>query len=149
MRLLIQRKPSSNVCTIGDLFIDGHFQCHTLEDVDREIIGEPVSKWKVAGKTAIPKGAYSVIVNQSARFKRLLPLVQNVPGFEGIRIHPGNTDADTEGCILPGTWAGGDSVHSSGNAFAMLIAKLNIAIKANDPIYLEIRRANGAGYERI
>lgn len=74
--------------------------CWTLEDVVREAPGKPVEAWKVNGQTAIPRGAYAVRVTRSARFGVDLPLLLDVPGFAGIRIHGGNTAADTEGCIL-------------------------------------------------
>lgn len=74
--------------------------CWTLEDVVREVPGEPVGAWKVKGQTAIPRGTYAVRVTRSNRFKTDLPLLLNVPGFEGVRIHGGNAAADTEGCIL-------------------------------------------------
>lgn len=79
---------------IGDLFIDGEFFCYTLED---EIRAEGV---KVYGKTCIDSGRYKVILNRSNRFKRIMPLLLNVPRFEGIRIHGGNTSKDTHGCPL-------------------------------------------------
>lgn len=67
--------------------------CYTLEDVVR-------SGPKVPGETAIPAGTYPLLITYSNRFKRLLPLVDNVPGFAGIRMHGGNTSANTEGCLL-------------------------------------------------
>ena len=80
--------------------------CWTLEDVAREVPGEPVEAWKIPGETAIPYGTYRVIVNRSARFSAkaghdvLLPLLLGVPGFAGVRLHGGNRSGDTEGCIL-------------------------------------------------
>ena len=106
MEIKVKRFHFGNTFTIGKLFIDGKdLNIFTLEDKVREIKGEPVDKWKVQNKTAIPKGIYKVIINLSNRFKRLLPLLLNVDGFEGVRIHPGNTSENTEGCILLGrTW---------------------------------------------
>ena len=83
--------------TIGKMYIDGTYFCDTLEDKVRDI-GET----KIAGETAIPYGRYKVVVNMSPWFKRELPLLLNVPRFEGIRIHRGNTDKDSSGCILVG-----------------------------------------------
>lgn len=117
--LLLTRKPSSAVCTLGTMKLNGVFECYTLEDPTRSI--------KVWGATAIPAGVYTVIITMSNRFKRLLPLVMNVPGFEGIRIHPGNTAADTDGCILVGNATRGDSVINSRVAFEALFAKLQEA----------------------
>ena len=84
--------------TIGRLFVDGKYFCDTLEDRCRDLDKEK----KVMNETAIPEGTYEVIVNVSARFKRKLPLLLDVPHFSGIRIHRGNTDKDTSGCILEG-----------------------------------------------
>ena len=79
---------------IGDLYIDGEFFCYTLEDERR------ADDVKVYGETAIPTGTYNVKVTKSNRFKRLMPLLLDVPMFSGIRIHGGNTSKDTLGCIL-------------------------------------------------
>lgn len=84
--------------TIGRLFVDGKYFCDTLEDRCRDLDKEK----KVMNETAIPEGTYEVIVNVSARFKRKLPLLLDVPHFSGIRIHRGNTNKDTSGCILVG-----------------------------------------------
>ena len=74
--------------------------CWTLEDVVREIPGQPVTAWKVKRETAIPRGTYPIRVTRSNRFGVDLPLLLDVPGFDGVRIHGGNSAADTEGCIL-------------------------------------------------
>lgn len=74
----------------------------SLEDAFREVMGSPVADWKIPGQTAIPMGNYRVIINFSQRFQKHLPLLLDVPGFQGIRIHAGNTHEDTEGCILIG-----------------------------------------------
>ena len=94
MKLLLQRIAQTPEYTIGRLYIDDKFFCNTLEDAVREE--------KIAGKTAIPEGIYNVVVNRSPKFKRDLPLLLDVPNFEGIRIHRGNTAKDTSGCILVG-----------------------------------------------
>jgi len=84
--------------TIGKLFINGEYYCDTLEDKVRDLDNEE----KIAGKTAIPEGQYKVIVNRSPKFKRELPRLLDVPYFDGILIHRGNTPEDTSGCILVG-----------------------------------------------
>lgn len=91
-RHTLNTKTDRNI--IGDLFIDGEFFCYTLED---EIRPEGV---KIYGETCIDAGRYKVILNKSNRFKRIMPLLLNVPRFEGIRIHGGNTSKDTHGCPL-------------------------------------------------
>jgi len=119
MKLLLKRTTRTNKSTIGELFIDGKFECYTLEDVEREV--------KVYGKTAIPKGTYKVIINPSNRFKRLLPLLLKVPNFEGVRIHPGNTAENTEGCILLGQTKSVDFIGKSKLAFDKFFDKLHKA----------------------
>jgi hypothetical protein len=138
MRLKLQRMSCGPVCTIGTLYVDGKQECFTLEDVRREKKGEPVSQWKIPGKTAIPEGVYGLIVTPSNRFKRDLPLLLNVPGFEGVRIHPGNTAADTEGCILVGKAKSGDSVLESRRAFDQLFTKIREALGCVEKVTLEV-----------
>lgn len=139
MKLLLERDPTGLTCTIGHLSVDGESFCATLEDPVREIPGQPVSKWKVAGDTAIPAGTYKVDVTYSPRFKRDLPLLLGVPGFEGVRIHAGNTNADTEGCILVGTWNGGEFIHNSRLQLAALMDLLEIAEISKRDVTIEIR----------
>ena len=102
----LHRKYRKNGYTIGLLYVNGKFVCNTLEDTDRGLTSsmtkEQIADVKVKGKTAIPVGTYPVIMSYSPRFKRQMPLLCGVKGFEGIRIHSGNTANDTEGCILCG-----------------------------------------------
>ena len=105
IKLLLKRVARKSGYTIGKLFMDGEYFCDTLEDTDRLDEGmslDEIKKLKQPGQTAIPEGSYKVIVNVSPKFKRLLPRLQNVPGFEGVLIHRGNTAKDTAGCILVG-----------------------------------------------
>lgn len=132
MKLKLQREAFRQGSTIGRLYVDGSFECFTCEDVERE--GQP----KIHGETAIPRGTYRVIVNMSQRFKRALPLLVDVPNFAGIRIHPGNTAADTEGCILPGRRIVGEGVAESRLAFDALFAKIRAAIDAGDAVEIEV-----------
>lgn len=131
MKLTIIRKPSSASCTQGELWLDGVHECYTLEDVVRPV--------KVAGITAIPAGTYRVTVTMSARFGRLLPLLADVPGFSGVRIHPGNTAADTEGCILVGDAPAPDFLGRSRVAFDRLFAKINTASIAGEQVSIEVK----------
>jgi hypothetical protein len=116
MKIEIKRLHRTDNSTIGELFIDGNFECYTLEDKEREI--------KIKSETAIPKGTYEIIINQSNRFKRLLPLLLNVTNFEGVRIHSGNSNHDTEGCILVGKTRSEDFIGQSRTAFDSLFAKM-------------------------
>lgn len=126
MNIEVKRFHYAEKYTIGRLFIDGEYLCYTLEDKMRQEADKPVSAWKVYGKTAIPTGIYDLIVNMSYRFKRPLPLLLNVEGFIGIRIHAGNTSADTEGCILVGMgWDGkSDFISESRVALNLLMSKM-------------------------
>ena len=119
MLITIKRLYKTDNSTIGELLIDGVFECFTLEDKERDI--------KIKGETAIPKGTYKVIINESNRFKRLLPLLIDVPNFEGVRIHSGNSNHDTEGCILVGQTRNKNYIGQSRKAFEKLFAKMQKA----------------------
>lgn len=105
MELLLERKYCKEKYTIGNLCVDGVFFCNTLEDTVRDINKNGIfdcGEIKIYGETAIPYGEYEIKVTYSPKFKRELPLLLNVPCFEGIRIHRGNTHRDTLGCIILG-----------------------------------------------
>jgi len=138
MLLEVKREPSAAGCTVGTLHVDGNFECFTLEEVVREVPQLAVEKWKVPDETAIPSGTYDVIVDMSAHFQKLLPLLQRVPGFEGVRIHSGNVAADTEGCILVGKRRTADSVLASRAAFNALFAKINAAVARGETVQIRI-----------
>jgi len=94
MEIEVFRKYKYPTSILGEMWVNGEFFGYTLEDVYREK--------KVYGETCIEYGTYNVIVTMSNRFKVELPLLLNVKGFEGVRLHGGNTDKDTHGCILIG-----------------------------------------------
>ena len=106
MILKLVRKHLKDTYTIGKLYINGVYFCDTLEDKVRDYNKDgdlnDLGETKVYGETAIPYGTYEVEVTYSPKFKRELPLIKNVPHFEGIRIHRGNYPKDTLGCILVG-----------------------------------------------
>ena len=123
MLIEVKRFEFKDTYTVGKMYIDGVYECYTLEDVVRKGA-------KVNGQTAIPTGTYNLIINHSNRFNRDLPLLEKVPNFTGVRIHAGNTSAHTEGCILVGTtWSGKDFIGNSRVAFNKLFEKLQKAKK--------------------
>lgn len=141
MLVNIKRHTFTEHSAIGVLSIDGIPLCSTLEDKVRT-----KDEHKVWGETAIPVGTYGVIVDRSNRFSRmaghdvLLPLLLNVPGFEGVRIHPGNRPQDTEGCILLGVYSKRqpDWVSQSRDTFAKVFPLIQAAHKAGQSIKLTI-----------
>ena len=117
--------------TIGHLYFDDVKICDTLEDKVR-------TGKKVKNQTAIPIGTYSVIVNYSTRFKKMMPLLLNVPNFEGIRIHSGNDETDTSGCILVGLNSVKGKVLKSRDIFLIVFSLINNALNSNENVTLEI-----------
>lgn len=106
MKLHLQRKYRKDKYIIGNLYIDDVFFCNVIEDRDRGLTQDmplsEIKKIKVMHETAIPYGTYKVSLTYSPKFKRILPLIENVPGFTGIRIHSGNTESDSSGCLVVG-----------------------------------------------
>lgn len=142
MKLHLERVQLDPDVTIGQLSIDGRPECFVCEDTVRgDGVADTVDQWKIKGKTAIPYGSYQVIVTMSDRFGKLLPLLVDVPGFEGIRIHPGNTAADTEGCLLPGRDRLPKGVGKSGLAFADLMDRITEARRRGEPVSIDVVRA--------
>lgn len=106
MKLTLKRKWFKENYTIGDLYVDGIWFSNTLEDKDRGLYdsmgtGEVLATKKYC-ETAIPYGTYKVKITYSPKYKRNMPLLLNVNGFEGIRIHSGNTAKDSCGCLIVG-----------------------------------------------
>lgn len=106
MELRVKRIAKKDTYTIGKFYINDQYWCDTIEDKDRGLTNSmslsEIKEAKVYSKTAIPTGRYEVIWSHSNAFNRQLPLLLNVPGFSGIRIHSGNTSADTAGCLILG-----------------------------------------------
>lgn len=130
--LRLVREPSDFGKTFGSLWVNDVWQCFTLEDVIREpreqgIIVDRVAwveSWKVHGQTAIPAGRYVVKLTFSNRFQRITPEIIGVPGYLGIRFHPGNKAEDTDGCVLPGERRGEKTVLNSKVAYDQLMLRL-------------------------
>jgi hypothetical protein len=106
LQLLVIRKWKNEEYTIGQLYVNGEKLCNTMEDKDRglnqNMTKAQIDKVKIKGVTAIPTGTYKLQVSMSPKFKRDLIEIMDVPGYQGVRIHRGNTAKDSEGCILPG-----------------------------------------------
>ena len=128
LALRVVREPTQGSATLGALYADHVWQCWTIEDAIRERSGQPVAYWKIQGRTAIPAGRYRVIVTPSARFQRRLPLLVDVPGFTGVRIHPGNGPLDTDGCLCVGRTRRVGSVGESRLAFTPLFERIDRAV---------------------
>lgn len=106
MEIIVNRIARKDGYTIGRMSLNGEYFCDTLEDTDRGLdatmsVDEILAK-KIKAQTAIPTGKYDVILTFSPRFKRVLPLLLNVPGYQYIRVHNGNRPDSTEGCLLVG-----------------------------------------------
>jgi Family of unknown function (DUF5675) len=142
MELELTRTTKTAKSTIGELTVNGVFECFILEDRDRglrqgmttsELVG-----LKVKTQTAIPTGRYEIIVSFSERFQKMLPLLLDVPAFAGIRIHPGNNDTHTEGCLLPGKTKAPDMVGSSRAAFTTLFDKIKAAMQ-REKVFITVK----------
>jgi hypothetical protein len=130
MNLKLTRKVYTDNSTIGELEIDGKFECYILEDV--------VRMFKIFGNTAIPEGKYLIALTPSEKFKRTLPELLNVPKYTGIRIHTGNSAVDTEGCLITGCSMSKDWVSKSKIAFESLYEKLIGAFSLYEIVSIEI-----------
>ena len=125
--------------TIGELTIGSLHVCYTCEDAVRELPGKQVTEWKIKGETAIPVGRYKIERTFSNRFQKTTPQLISVPGFEGIRIHPGNTAADTEGCILPGLDRLPKGVGSSQLAYREVLKWIATLETQGIPVWIQIK----------
>lgn len=108
---------------IGDMFLDNEFFGFTLEDTPRP------QGVKIKHKTAIGEGIYKIAITFSNRFQRKMPLLLDVPLFEGIRVHGGNNENNTSGCILLGENLSGESIHTCS---AINKKFINLLIEAED-----------------
>ena len=143
MTLTLDRKYKLPTYTIGKLYIDGEYFCDTLEDKDRGLTDNmtvsEIGKIKIKKETAIPTGTYKVTITYSNRFKKNMPLINDVKGFEGIRIHSGNTDKDTEGCLLVGMNLERGKVLKSQETFRKLYKMLSGAKLRGEYIQITIK----------
>ena len=139
LRILVSRTPKIKGFTPGKVYINGDLFCYSLEDEVREVEGQPVESWKIAGQTAIPRGKYKVIMSHSNHFNRELPELLNVPGYTGVRIHSGNQADSTSGCVLVGQlpadngWLG-----TSKPAEARIIERIKQAIESGQEVWITL-----------
>lgn len=154
MEVLVTRNYKKSGYTIGSLFIDGEWMANTLEDTDRGLTQDMpvflIKTKKVFGETAIPSGKYEIQMDQvSPKYSKKawyysncnggrLPRLKDVPGFDGILIHSGNTAKDTHGCILVGKNDVKGGISHSREYFLRIYTKLMEAYKKNESIVIEI-----------
>jgi hypothetical protein len=128
MKLKVIRETKTDISTIGSLFINDVFFCYTLEDKDRGLKQSDsllfIQAKKIFGLTAIPSGFYKLTVNQSPKFKRMLPRILEIKGFDGVLLHRGNTADHSLGCILIGYKKGHNSIFESTKAETDLVNRL-------------------------
>lgn len=141
MRLTLIRIANRPTYCIGKLYIDGVYFCDVIEDVDRglkdEMTEEEILKKKVKGETAIPTGIYPVTITYSPKYKKNMPLISNVKGYSGIRIHSGNTSKDTEGCLIVGKNKEVGKVLESRKTYNALFKRL---VQTKERIIIDIMR---------
>lgn len=141
MKLKLERKYFKDAYTIGNLYIDGKYFCDTLEDKNRDVNKNGKfdnGETKIYGETCIPFGTYKVILIMSPKFKRELPRLLNVPSFEGVLIHRGNTAKDSAGCILVGENKAVGKVLNSTLYEERLVKMIKNAISRGEEIIIEI-----------
>jgi len=141
MRLTLMRIANRPTYCIGDLYIDGVWFSNVIEDVDRglddSMTEEEIRSIKVKGQTAIPTGIYPVTITYSPKYKKMMPLISNVKGYSGIRIHSGNTSKDTEGCLIVGKNKEVGKVLESRVTYNALYKRL---VQTKERIIIDIRR---------
>lgn len=143
MKITVERRFRAAGYTIGTMYVDGVRFSDTLEDTDRDLnrngrLDEP-GEGKVMHHTAIPYGTYKVILNRSPKFGRDLPRLENVPHFEGILIHRGNTAADSSGCILVGENKAKGAVLNSTKYENDLVARIRESVARGETIQIQIK----------
>lgn len=145
MELSAHRQWLTDLTSISELLLDGKpFKrpLYILEDTDRGLHSSmrlsQIKAIKVAGRTAIPTGRYQILLTWSPKYQRIMPLLNEVPGYAGIRIHSGNFHQDTEGCLLPGLTKGKDYVGSSRDAIKILDALFTKAEFKKEEIFITI-----------
>ena len=139
MNFLLRRRYLGPEYTIDSLSVDGIYLCDMIEDKVRDYDKDgDLDEEKVFGETAIPYGIYEMDLTMSPKFKRLLPIIMNVPHFTGIRIHRGNSAKDSHGCLLPGENKAKGKVLRSTKYEMLIVEKMLEAIRNNETIAIEV-----------
>jgi len=143
--LTLERRWNKPTYVIGNLYDNnGNLICNTLEDTDRmldwHMTKETIKDIKIFGKTAIPTGTYEITYTYSPKFKCNMPLLNNVKGYVGVRIHPGNVPEDTEGCVLVGKNNVKGKVTQSRATFMKLNDIIKQHIKSGEKVFIIIKR---------
>lgn len=131
MILRVLRYDLTMTRTMGLLLVDGRFLCYTLED--------PLRRIKIPGDTAIPDGDYAAELYSSPRFKQNVVRLANVPNFDDIEIHWGNTAGDTRGCVLVGLSRDRDAVTKSRAAFDRLMPLVRSALVSGQRLSVQVQ----------
>jgi hypothetical protein len=136
MTIYMSRDDCTDRRTLGTMTFDDGFVCQTLEDPVRD---GP----KVYGDTAIPSGTFKITISRSKKFNKMLPLINDVPGFGGVRIHAGNSVEDTSGCPLVGMERNQDPesdlcILRSREAMDEVQPRISAALAQGDPVWLDI-----------
>ena len=137
MKIVQTRYEFGHDYTISNCEFGKYMKCYILEDIDRHLEDNPDAKNH--GASAIPRGIYQVLITYSNRFKKPLIQLMDVPGFTGIRCHPGNTSADTEGCLLPGSTHGPAWVGNSRATYAMIHHLVEKVLDSGKEVTWEIK----------
>lgn len=140
MEMTVIRKTFTEKTTIGELWINGQYECETLEDRTR------APGVKVPKETSIPYGRYRVVIDFSMRFQKDSPHILDVPMFTGIRIHAGNTEVDTEGCLILGLVSEQDKVLYSRHAVSHFTRVLESALKKPEAVWITFKSASNDNY---
>ena len=141
MELILQRVRLLPDRTAGQIYINGDLFCFTVEDKVREVPNEPVSRWKIDHETAIPQGLYKVVTCFSPKFGPDTLTLLDVSGFTNIRIHGGNSELDTDGCIIVGhkvTEVGKITPGSSRPALAELKVRVRKTLEAGEDVWIRV-----------
>ena len=154
MEIIIRRTAFKEGYTIGNLYIlpeqvnneekaVPEWFCDTMEPTTRKLTSRMpltiIRRHKIIGKTAIPTGRYRILITRSRRFGRWLPLLMNVKGFEGIRIHAGNKPEDTRGCILPGFNRRKGYVLDSTRCVLTLVKMMTEAMEKGEKVFVTVK----------